>query len=261
MKTEHIQAVTTHARLGALKNTFRYRVDYVLTAPSVEAPLLLSHNRFNLWSLRDRNHGGARGKGRGAAWFKEVLQQRGFPLESAEVLLLTQPGFLWFQFNPVSFWIALIDGTPRAFVAEVNNTFGHRHCYFCAWDDFRPITYDKPMRAQKLMHVSPFQKVEGEYSFNFGLTDESVKIVISYSNGHEGVRATLAGPRRPASNRSLIGAAIARPAGGARVMALIYWQALRLWLKKAPFLRKPPPPQDLISNGKEWQKKMQGEGS
>ena len=76
-------------------------------------------------------------------------------------------------------------------------------------------------------------------------------------DGHEGVRATLAGPRRPASNRSLIGAAIARPAGGARVMALIYWQALRLWLKKAPFLRKPPPPQDLISNGKEWQKKLQ----
>lgn len=253
MKIEHIQAVTTHARRGRLKNAFRYRVDYVLTSPAVRGPALLSHNRFNLWSLRDRNYGGERGHGDGAEWFKSVLRERGCPSQNVQILLLTQPAFLWFQFNPVSFWIALIEGEPCAFVAEVNNTFGHRHCYFCAWDDFRPISYDLPMHATKLMHVSPFQKVEGEYSFNFGLTADAVNILISYKNGDEGVIATLAGKRQVASNGSLLRAAVARPAGGVRVLALIYWQAFKLWRKKAPFLRKPAPPQDLVSDGQEWQ--------
>lgn len=252
MKTEHIQALTTHARRGRIKNAFRYRVDYVLTPLPMQSPALLAENRFNLWSLHDQNHGGERGNGQGANWFREVLRQQGFPLKQAEILLLAQPKFLWFQFNPVSFWIALIDGTPRAFVAEVNNTFGHRHCYFCAWDDFRPITYDMPMRAEKLMHVSPFQKVEGDYSFNFGLSDDAVNILISYRNGEDGVLASLAGKRQAATNGTLIKAAVARPLGGLRVMALIYWQAFKLWRKKAPFLRKPPPPEDLVSDGKEW---------
>ncbi|WP_166415782.1 DUF1365 domain-containing protein [Cochlodiniinecator piscidefendens] len=252
MKTEYIQALTTHARRGRLKNAFRYRVDYVLTPLPMQSPALLTQNRFNLWSLHDQNHGGERGNGQGENWFKEVLRHHGFPLDRAEILLLAQPKFLWFQFNPVSFWIALINGSPRAFVAEVNNTFGHRHCYFCAWDDFRPITYDMPMQAKKLMHVSPFQKVEGEYSFNFGLTDDAVNILISYRNGDEGVLATLAGKRQTATNGTLIQAAVARPMGGLRVLMLIYWQAFRLWRKKAPFLRKPPPPEDLISDGKKW---------
>jgi len=252
MKTEHIQAITTHARRGKLKNAFRYRVDYILTAPDMRAPLLLSHNRFNLWSIHDRDHGGERGDGQGAGWFADVLHEHGFPVADAQILLLTQPGFLWFQFNPVSFWIALTDGVPRAFVAEVNNTFGHRHCYFCAHPDFRPITWEDPVHAVKQMHVSPFQQVAADYSFRFSLTGDEVKIRIAHENGDEGVIATLAGKRQVAGNASLLKAAMLRPLGGLRVMALIYWQALKLWRKKAPFLRKPPPPEDLVSDGVEW---------
>lgn len=254
MKVQHIQAITSHARRGALKNAFRYNVDYILTPPKLSAPLLLSHNRFNLWSLCDRDHGGKRGKGLGAEWFLALLKEHGFPDEAPQILLLTQPKFLWFQFNPVSFWIALIDGRPCAFVAEVNNTFGHRHCYFCAHGDFREITYDAPLHARKLMHVSPFQQVAGEYTFNFGFTSDAINIRIAFCNGDEGVIATLAGPRRQASNLSLMKAAFSRPAGGFRLLTFIHWQALKLWFKRAPFIRKPPPPDHLVSEGTELRK-------
>ncbi len=245
---EHIQARTHHARRGTLKNAFSYGVDYVLTDLGATKPWLISRNRFNIWSLWDRRHGGPRGDGRGAAWFKEVLREHGFQTDGARLLLLTQPSFLWFHFNPVSFWIALVDGAPRAFVAEVNNTFGHRHCYFCAHDDFRPIRRSDVLIAEKLMHVSPFQTVAGQYRFVFAMDETGIDIRIAFENGDQGVLATLRGNRRPATSRSLLWAALRRPMGALRVLALIHWQAAILYLKRAPFLKKQPEPESLMSD-------------
>lgn len=247
---EHIQAQTVHARRGNLKNTFNYGVDFVLTDLGKTNAGLLSRNRFNLWSIWDRHHGGIRGEGNGVAWFKEVLDNRGFRTEGAQLLLLTQPSFLWFHFNPVSFWIALVDGAPRAFVAEVNNTFGQRHCYFCAHGDFRPIERGDTLIADKLMHVSPFQKIAGHYRFNFCLSETRVDIRISFENGDQGVLATLSGQRRPATSASLAWAAIRRPFGALRVLALIHWQAAILSLKRAPFLKKQPAPSPLMTDSR-----------
>lgn len=245
---EHIQARTHHARRGTLKNAFTYGVDYVLTDLGAARPLLISRNRFNLWSLWDRRYGGRRGDGQGMPWFNAVLNERGFQPEGAQLLLLTQPSFLWFHFNPVSFWIALVDGTPRAYVAEVNNTFGHRHCYFCAHEGFRPIQKGDALIAEKLMHVSPFQKVAGQYHFDFDMHETDINIRISFENGDQGVLATLSGKRRPATSSSLLWAALRRPLGAVRVLALIHWQAVVLYIKRAPFLKKQPTPELLITD-------------
>ncbi|MEP3332773.1 DUF1365 domain-containing protein [Sedimentitalea sp.] len=246
---DYVAARTHHSRRGALKNAFTYGVDFVLTDLESGWPALISRNRFNLWSIRDRDYGGPRGEGGGVAWFRDILAERGFSDDTAQLLLLTQPACLWFQFNPVSFWIAMVDGRPRAFVAEVNSTFGQRHCYFCAHDDFRPIERSDRMTAEKMMHVSPFQTVQGTYLFNFGITEDAVDIRISYENGDQGVLATLTGKRQTAGNRSLMRAALRRPLGAGRVVALIHWQALILFLKKAPFLRRQPAPDLLITGG------------
>ncbi|OIQ45687.1 MAG: cyclopropane-fatty-acyl-phospholipid synthase [Roseobacter sp. MedPE-SW] len=245
---ELVSAQTYHARRGSLKNAFRYGVDYVLTDLTEGAAPLLSRNRFNLFSLKDSHHGGPRGQGNGVEWFRKELLQRGFPADRAQLLLLTQPSFLWFHFNPVSFWIAVIDGSPRAFIAEVNNTFGHRHCYFCANEGFRPIQRSDQIEAEKMMHVSPFQQVKGLYRFNFEMTERAFNIRISYENGDQGVLATLNGLRRPATTANLAKVALRRPLGAIRVVALIYWQALKLWIKGAPFMRKPKPPKPLVTD-------------
>lgn len=247
---DHIQAKTRHARRGAVKNAFTYGVDFVLTDLSATPPWPISRNSFNLWSLNDIRHGGPRGAGRGLAWFTEVLTAQGVPTEGAQLLLLTQPSFLWFHFNPVSFWFAFVKGQLIAFVAEVDNTFGDRHCYFCAHDDFRPILKGDTLTAQKLMHVSPFQTVEGRYCFNVAVTDSRVEIRIYYENADQGVIATLWGDRRPATSRSLLWAALRRPLGAARVLALIFWQAAILRLKGAPYLSRPHAPEGLVSGGK-----------
>lgn len=239
---DYIQAKTFHRRRGAVHNAFGYGVDFVVSDLSASSLRLLSRNRFNLWSVSDRHHGGQRGKGQGLDWFRQVLAERGFALDGAQLLLITQPSFLGMHFNPVSFWVALVEGEVRAFVAEVNNTFGHRHCYFCAHADFSPISFDQTIKAKKAMHVSPFQQIAGQYSFNFGLTKDQLNIRILFEDADQGVLATLSGPRRPATDPALLWAALRRPFGAARVVFLIYWQALKLYLKRAPFLRTPPPP-------------------
>ncbi|SLN71878.1 hypothetical protein ROA7450_03972 [Roseovarius albus] len=246
---DHIQGQTYHARRGSLENAFRYGVDFVICdLENSTTPGLFSRNKFNLWSLWDHKHGGPRGNGTGVEWFKGVLREHNFPVEGATLILLTQPSFLWFHFNPVSFWIALRGGQPCAIVAEVNNTFGHRHCYFCSHHDFRPILKNDTLSASKQMHVSPFQKVSGQYFFKFDISDTAIDIRILFEDGAQGVLATLSGLRRPATNASLFWSALRRPFGAARVVALIYWQALILWFKRAPFTPKPAPPEPLLSD-------------
>ena len=75
---EHVPAVTWHGRRGAVRHAFRYSVDYVLIDPEARrGPRLFSRNRMNLASVHDRDHGGAPGKGDGAAWAREALAARG----------------------------------------------------------------------------------------------------------------------------------------------------------------------------------------
>jgi uncharacterized protein len=241
---EHIQGHTTHARRGAIGNTFRYSVDYVLMDPEAdEGPALFSRNRWNLIAVHDRHHGGIRGNGRGVSWARGVFAQRGLALAPNDrVLLLSQPSFLGYVFNPVSFWLAFRGAELIAAIAEVNNTFGDRHSYFCAKAEFAPILPGDRIVAQKVFHVSPFQDVAGTYSFAFDMRPERISILIAFRNGSEGVFATLAGGRKPLSNASILALALRRPLGALRTILLIHWQALRLKLKRAAFRPRPTPP-------------------
>ncbi|MGB8624475.1 MAG: DUF1365 domain-containing protein [Paracoccaceae bacterium] len=244
---EHIAGHTYHARKGGVANAFRYKVDYLLIDPEVRhGPALFSRNRLNLASVHDRNHGGAPGKGRGVAWAREVLAAHGLE-DGCEILLLTQPRFLGYIFNPVSFWMAMQGGALRAVIAEVNNTFGDRHSYICHLPGFAPIGPGDRITARKVFHVSPFQEVAGDYAFSFDITPESVMIRILLRNAGEGLIATLEGPRAPLTNRSILTAALRRPFGAFRTIALIHWQAVKLKLKGARYRTRPAPPAEDIT--------------
>ncbi|ROU02834.1 DUF1365 domain-containing protein [Histidinibacterium lentulum] len=246
---EHIPAETYHGRRGGVRNGFRYSIDYVLVDAEAEVrgPALFSRNGGNLVSLRDRDHGGAPRGGSGAAWVRGVLAGHGLDLPGP-VLLLAQPRVLGHVFNPVSFWLCHdAEGRMRAVIAEVSNTFGDRHSYLCRHDDLRPIDGSGTLEARKIFHVSPFQPIAGGYVFRFDITAEAIDIRIDYRAEGEGLIATLRGPRRPLTNGAILRAALRRPMGSRRVLALIHWQALKLWWKGAPYRARPEPPADEVS--------------
>ncbi len=248
---DHLAGETFHGRRGAVANAFRYRVDYVVLDPEAApaGPGLFARNRRNLFALHDRDHGGAPGRGRGAVWAREVLAVHGLAGATAgRLLLVAQPRVLGHVFNPVSFWLAHgPDGSLRAVIAEVTNTFGDRHCYLCAHPDARPILPDDRLSAAKIFHVSPFQPVAGGYVFRFDIRPDRIGIWIDYAHAAGGLFATLTGPRRPLTNAAILAACLRRPFGSRRVLALIHWQALRLWWKGAPYRPRPLPPAEEVT--------------
>ncbi|MDF1856572.1 DUF1365 domain-containing protein [Pseudooceanicola sp.] len=246
---EHIAGITTHLRRGAIRHRFRYGVDYVLIDPEamLTRPLLFSRNRFNLASVHDRDHGGPMKAGRGPDWARAVLAANGLADRALDLRLLTQPRFLGYVFNPVSFWLALQGDALIAVIAEVSTPFGDRHSYLCHQPDFAPITKDTRITTAKSLHVSPFQQVKGSYEFSFDIRSDRIIIRILHRNGDEGVVATLSGKRMALTNAGLLRASLRRPLGALRTIILIYWQALRLKLKGAKYRTRPSPPSSEVT--------------
>ena len=271
---ELVRGSTWHGRTGAIRDSFRYRLDLVLLDPEAEsrAPLFRRNGRA-VASVNDRDHGGPRGRGEGAAWARRAFETAGLA-PGFRLLLLTQPRWFGVVFNPVSFWFAFSEPAARsdagsgtgpdsgpdfgpdsgrasgpalvAVIAEVNNTYGDRHGYLCAKPGFVPIGPGDVTRARKVFHVSPFQDVAGEYSFRFDIREAAIAIRIGYRNGAEGLVATYEGERLPPTAPRLLRAALRFPFAGFRAIALIHWRALRLRLKGASFRPRPlPPAEDL----------------
>jgi len=247
MQVERIRAATFHGRKGPVPNAFRYSVDYLLLDPDrATGPGLFARNRANLMAVHDADHGGPPGRGRGAPWAREVLAAHG--LAHDRLLLLAQPRLLGHVFNPVGFWLAHDHlGHLRAVIAEVTNTYGDRHAYLCHREDRAPITREDRITAQKILHVSPFQPVEGSYAFRFDIRPGRIGIWIDYSSATGGLFTNLIGPRTPLTNRGILASALRRPFGSRRVLALIHWQALKLWYKRVRFHPRPLPPRKDIS--------------
>ena len=247
MTALHLAGQTYHGRKGSVVNAFRYGVDFVLLDTDQDTyPTLFSRNRANLAALHDSDHGGAPKQGRGPAWVRTVLAQHNLP-QPTRIRLLAQPRLLGHVFNPVAFWLCEDAAGLRVFIAEVSNTFGDRHSYLCHREDLAPITAEDHLTAQKIFHVSPFQTISGGYTFRIDLRPDRLNIVIDFTTGAEGLIATLTGRLQPLTNVGIVKALIRRPFGSRRVLALIHWQALKLWIKGATFRSRPQPPTSEVS--------------
>jgi DUF1365 family protein len=235
---DHIKAMTFHGRKGDVQNAFRYSIDYVLldAETQVTAPSLFMRNGRGITALNDVDHGGTPKQGRGAAWVRDVLATHNVN-GVTRIELLAQPKVLGHVFNPISFWLCrrADDDALIAVISEVSNTFGDRHSYLVHHPDMRPILASDRFKAQKLMHVSPFQPIKGGYEFRFDIREDRVGVWIDYSQGKGGVIATLTGKRTPLSNSVIMSMLLFRPFGSRRVLGLIHWQAVKLWWKKARF--------------------------
>jgi DUF1365 family protein len=141
----------------------------------------------------------------------------------------------------------------RAVVAEVNNTFGERHCYLLYKDSGDPLFSGETHTSKKVFHVSPFCEVRGEYQFRFLFSQDSqgkqnsVARIELHEDGLPLINTSISGTSRPLTSSSLYLALMRYPLMSLGVIFRIHWQALRLWLKGVPFHSKPKPPEFEVS--------------
>lgn len=231
-----------HHRLAPKEHSFRYRIFlFALDLDELDTVAArvrgFSRNRFNLYSFRDDDH-----LEPGPEPLKTKLIQelkRGgiaFP-EGGRVLLLTLPRMLGYVFNPVSFYFCTdAEGLPFAALAEVGNTFREMKLFLLPKPDpdgvFRLV-------APKYFYVSPFSAPDIAFDFRLRLPDEHLEIHI---DDREGERRTLlsalTGKKVPLTSANLARLTLFHPLVTLRVIVLIHWHALLLWLKRIPWFAK-----------------------
>jgi uncharacterized protein len=271
-KPKHVPLIgmgeVRHTRLRPTRHAFDYRTYFLMlplrsmaaNAQAATSPGL-AHNRRGLLSFHDADHGD--GRANALAWLLELLQREGVNDADGEVWLQTYPRVLGYTFKPVSFWYChRADGSLRAVVVEVNNTFGERHCYIL---DGADVAWGHTLQATKVFHVSPFCDVAGTYRFRFMRVDASNDGDLTASKkcaapvGRLVARIEHDDPDGPLILTSLSGTLSPLTAQSARrafwstplmtfgVVARIHWHALQLWFKRVPFHPKPAPPRALVS--------------
>jgi hypothetical protein len=223
-----------HARHAPKEHVFRYPVAYWLLdldeLPELARRLrLVSVNRRNVVTFRDRDHFD------GDLPLKEAVRRFAGDPAIDRVLCLTQLRVLGHVFNPVSFyWCYRADGALSCMIAELNNTFGERLPELLPGGSLR-------YEHDKRLHVSPFFGLEQRYRYSFSEPAETVYARIEvHEDGRMPLHAVLAGRRRELTNATVLRFLARYPLMPLQVLALIHWQALKLYVRGVPFHHKPP---------------------
>ena len=242
-----------HKRLRPVGHAFNYPT-YFLMLPmrslQQDSSGSLAHNRRGALSFFDCDHGD--GGNNALAWLDALLLREGVQDAGGQAWLHTYPRVLGYTFKPVSIWYChRLDGSLRAIVVEVNNTFGERHCYL-----LDEPAYGQTLKADKVFHVSPFCTLAGGYRFRFMRSSEGgVRRTVARIDYHDCpddaagplLQTSVSGTLEPLTPASARKALWRYPAMTLGVMARIHWQAFRLWRKKIPFNRKPPLPKNTVT--------------
>lgn len=245
MKSGLFVGKVTHRRKSPFRHDLRFRT-YSLLVDLDEIDLLarrnrwFSHNRFNLFSIHDRDHGARDGTPL-RRWITEQLDRAGIDLDGGRIEVLLYPRVLGYQFNPLTIWFCRnADDQLEAVLYEIHNTFGHSHSHLV------PVSGAEPYRHgfDKELHVSPFFDQEGGYSFTLRPPGERYSVSIDYSTPDDRrLTATMVGSRRELADGNLLRVFLTHPLLTFKVIAGIHWHALRILVKGGRYHPVPAEPE------------------
>lgn len=236
-----------HRRHASATHEFRYRI-FQLYIDLAELDRIFagrwfwSLDRINIAQLRRRDCHGDPSLSVDEAVRRRVEQETG-RRPTGPIRLLTHGRYFGVTMNPVSFYYGYADdGESLDWVlAEITNTpWGERHAYFLRASDAGRQGRALHWAFDKDFHVSPFLPMQRGYRWAFTPPGEDLHVhmdVMARCPGGESrdFDATLALRRREWSPHTLASCLLRYPWLTAKVALAIYWQALRLWLKRVPF--------------------------
>lgn len=174
------------------------------------------------------------------------LSLRGVDLgPGGRVELVTLPRVFGYLFNPVSFYYCYdTTGTCVASIAEVTNTFREMKPYFIGPENrsFGASGNTSPafhLRIPKHFYVSPFSDIDVAFDFHLRAPGKNLSVQIDdYVGEQRTLTSTLTGPARPLTDTRLAWFTLKYPLITLKIIGLIHWHALCLYLKKIPWFPK-----------------------
>lgn len=229
-----------HRRFAPRAHDFRYRIgllylDLAEQRAVLSASPLAGKSRWSPFSFRETDY------------LREITR-KGIPLTEAvrervgqatghvpqgKICLLTQARSWGLAFNPVSFFYCFEeDGALAAILCEVSNTpWRERYHYVLPADG----EGHQHFAVAKAFHVSPFLPRDLEYRMSFSPPGERLGVHMADWQGDlKMFDATLNLQRQDLTRSNLHRYLLAFPWMTAKTCLAIYWQALRLFLKRTP---------------------------
>lgn len=237
-----------HRRFRPRPHEFTYRIfqlylDLAELDQVFRGRWLWSVNRRNLASFQERDYlPGYSGHSLDER-ARRLVADRGRPRPTGPIRLLTHPRYFGVVFNPVSFYYCFdgADRAPETIIAEVHNTpWNERHCYVLDAPGGADERGGYRFRVTKAFHVSPF--LDMDYTYDWRMSQPGSQLSVYMRNERDGAAdfdAALSLRRQPLSSGVMARALASHPFMTGKVVAGIYWQALRLWWKGTPLQTHP----------------------
>ncbi|WP_184546720.1 DUF1365 domain-containing protein [Mucilaginibacter sp. FT3.2] len=243
------KAKVMHHRLAPKVHSFHYEVFmFYLDLDEIDSlgksMKLMSRNRFNLFNFRDKDHLQLPRQNPDISknirqHITQYLRDNGVEIGNGRIMVLTNLCTMGYQFNPVSFYFCYDEsGQIACAIVEVCNTFLELKPYFLSADTKQGNQFK--LNTEKYFYVSPFIDMDTNFDFDLHIPGEKLQVKID-DYDKEGKRffiSTLSGVKKPLTDANLLLYFISFPLITLKVITLIHWQALRLWLKKIPFHKK-----------------------
>ncbi|MGD2029867.1 MAG: DUF1365 domain-containing protein [Desulfobacterales bacterium] len=248
IKSAIYEGAVRHRRFRPRPNMFQYRL-FFMYLDLKELPTLFdihplwSYQRFNVAYFRRKDHFGDPFAPMDTA-VRDLVEANVGNRPDGPIRLLTHLRYFGYCFNPASFYYCYdaSDLTVETIVVEIHNTpWGEHHCYVLGdTHNEHPVDHWRRYRFKKNFHVSPFIDIDIHYDWRFRLPGEIIRVhMIDMENDKKLFDASLKLKRRSISHKELTRVLMKYPFMTMKVTSMIYFQALRLLLKKTPFFTHP----------------------
>lgn len=162
-----------------------------------------------------------------SAVLEKMSDLHGTPLKG-DVFMLGQVRTFGLYFSPVNFYyLRGKDNVYSHMLAEVSNTpWNQRHHYL--------VDLKEQKDCKKAFHVSPFNPIDMTYHWRIAQPDKKISLQLICSKQNKHFEASLDLTRRPLNSSELKRMLLSIPSMTIKTVVGIYWQALKLFVKRVP---------------------------